>query len=196
MTDIDGFDSEAERAAAYVPALTRWLGAVAVLRGMALLFLAVGLLAHAEAWVAACLVAQLVSMLVMVGAGVCWLAWFRALYRAAAALGGARYDADRSVFWAWLLPAVSLVWPYRMVQDVWYAARGRDAGSLPLFVKWWWACWIVMSVALGVNPLAETVGTVAAVAGAVLAVRTVRLLTDAVALATRSEAPLLAGTGS
>ncbi|MDQ8040348.1 DUF4328 domain-containing protein [Cellulosimicrobium sp. XJ-DQ-B-000] len=100
----------------------------------------------------------------------------------------------RSRVWVWLgwiVPVVALWFPYQVVRDV----RAATVVAPRRGLGWWWAGWILWSVATNVAtqlttlssagaagtfallPVAETVGTAGVVLALVLWVRTVREIT-------------------
>lgn len=133
--------------------------------------------------------------------GVAWLMWFHQAYEAVAMAGQARYPSAYTWLWAWLVPLVELVLPKLLVNDIWRApdAFGEYVPP-PRAIRLWWCCWVSLLVVASFSTTNPWTGALCAglvaVTGA-LAIRTVRLLTDRVALlAARTEAPLLAGIAS
>jgi hypothetical protein len=124
--------------------------------------------------------------------GLWWLQWFGPLYQAVRDAGRARFGSGRLWFWAWVLPVANVFLPLLLVADVWRAADPPGEHSpLPAAIRWWWASWVAAAIfplvplAFGGRPgaaVAYVVSRLLYVAAAVLAMRTVRILTERVLL--------------
>jgi hypothetical protein len=150
--------------------------------------------------------AGLAQSVVFVVAGLWWLQWFQPLYTAVRNAGRARFGSGRTWFWAWVLPVVNLFLPMRLVRDVWRAADPPGERSpLPAVIRWWWVLWlgagIFPALSLAFGDLGGRAGAAVAyvvwrllyVGAAVLAMRTVRILTERVLLLAkqaRAETPV------
>lgn len=135
--------------------------------------------------------------------GLWWLQWFQPLYQAVRDAGRARFGSGRLWFWAWVVPVANLFLPLLLVADVWRAADPPGERSpLPAAIRWWWASWVAAAIfpvvprAFG-GPVdagvAYVVSRLLYVGAAVLAVRTVRILTERVLLLAqqaRAEVPV------
>ena len=112
--------------------------------------------------------AVLATVVVSIWAFVLWVRWFHAVHDVVVARGKARLRR-RWWLWAWLLPGPNIVVPKLMVDDV---CRAGDAPNsdrpVPAVVNWWWACWVVLSLASWILRRDYDLGSVAWVAFPVL----------------------------
>ncbi|MFD6175762.1 MULTISPECIES: DUF4328 domain-containing protein [unclassified Isoptericola] len=117
--------------------------------------------------------------------------WLQQARAAATALAPGARQVRRPV-WVWLgwvVPVVSLWFPFQVVRDVRAAVVGRPPSAA---FGWWWACWLVglwasnqaafAGTGLGTRdpetiPVFEGIAAVATVAGAILWVGLVREIT-------------------
>ncbi|MFC8921505.1 DUF4328 domain-containing protein [Cellulosimicrobium sp. NPDC057127] len=132
-------------------------------------------------------------LLVQLAAGVVTCVWLWSSRSIAEAVAPERGHA-RSRVWVWLgwiVPVVSLWFPYQVVRDV----RAATVASPRPGLGWWWTGWLVFGVATNVAaqvassgpaaspevysvlPVAESVGTAAVVLALVLWARIVREVT-------------------
>jgi len=98
-------------------------------------------LAALEAYDAMVLGVAILSLLVLIPAGVCWVVW---QYRAAAALPAG--SVRRSPAWhagSWFIPVVSWWFPLQNVSDLAGASR---AALRPPILGAWWTLWLSSSV--------------------------------------------------
>lgn len=98
-------------------------------------------LAALEAYDAVYLGVAILSLLVLIPAGVCWVVW---QYRAAAALPAG--SVRRSPAWhagSWFIPIVSWWFPLQNVSDLAGASR---AALRPPILGVWWTLWLASSV--------------------------------------------------
>ncbi|MEL7976161.1 DUF4328 domain-containing protein [Isoptericola sp. F-RaC21] len=132
-------------------------------------------------------------MPVQVAAFVVACLWLQQCRRVAVGLAPAARQV-RGPVWVWLgwvVPVVSLWFPYQVLRDVRAAAVG---GATPARLGWWWACWLIglwssnqaafSAVGFGSRdpatiPVFEGVAAVALVAGGVIWVGLVREITQA-----------------
>jgi hypothetical protein len=77
---------------------------------------------------------------------VTFLMWFSRAYANLPALGIAerRYGQGWSIG-AWFVPILNLFRPKQIANDAWKA--GDRAAPLPAFLNWWWALWLLSSIA-------------------------------------------------
>ena len=109
-------------------------------------------------------------LVVLVGAGIAFLAWFHRAYENIARLGASDLRASRG--WsigAWFVPILNLVRPKQLMDDIWRAsdpalpanvAGGWRGRTVPGLVHAWWALFLlgglVSNVAANVVDNAET----------------------------------------
>lgn len=89
---------------------------------------------------------DIVSALVFVAAGVCWMVW---QYRAAASLPAG--FVRRSPRWhvgSWFIPVVSLWFPFQNISDIARSSRADLDGGIRAI---WWALWIAGNLAGGIG---------------------------------------------
>ena len=77
---------------------------------------------------------------------VTFLMWFSRAYSNLPALGMAerRYGQGWSIG-AWFVPILNLFRPKQIANDTWRA--GEQVAHLPALLNWWWALWLVSSIA-------------------------------------------------
>jgi hypothetical protein len=147
--------------------------------------------------------ASLAELIVFAAAGGSFLAWFHRAYRNLGTLGAE--GMQRTPGWAlgsWFIPFGSLVLPKRMADEVWKASdpdRPVDQGTtwrngrVPALFNWWWGVWLIGGGVYAIGALMQRtahkpnewlhgntfviVGSIAHIAGAVLAGRVVALTT-------------------
>lgn len=101
-------------------------------------------------------VVTVASVLALVAAGVLWMIW---QYRVAQRATGRTRRTPGWHAWSWVIPVVSLWFPYQNISDLW-RAFGR---ARPSWLGLWWGLWIGGSVATSVSSrlaiVADSLGT-------------------------------------
>jgi hypothetical protein len=87
--------------------------------------------------------------------GIVFVVWFRGARINAEHRGWRQRRARGWTFWGWIVPVVSLWFPFQLMGDIWRAGlpdwrRGKTAW-LPAL---WWTCWLLS----GVGPAQSTAG--------------------------------------
>ena len=101
----------------------------------------------------------LVYVLAMLVAYVLTCAWLHLARRNSEVLNPT-YGHRHSVGWvwgSWLVPVVSLWFPYQVVADI-HAASSTPGRRVPWLLRAWWAAWLLLTIALNLTStvLAET----------------------------------------
>lgn len=89
-------------------------------------------------------VLAVVEVLLMLAAWIAAGIWLLGIRRVATATARG-YPHRRSEVWAvlgWVVPVVSLWFPYQVVADALSSLRGRSKALLPV----WWTCWLVAMI--------------------------------------------------
>lgn len=97
---------------------------------------------------------SIVSLLVLMASGICWMVW---QYRAAASLPAG--SLRRSPGWhvgSWFIPIVSLWFPFQNVSDIARSSRAELDGGVRAI---WWALWIAGNLAGGIGGRLLLTGT-------------------------------------
>ncbi|MGH8859771.1 MAG: DUF4328 domain-containing protein, partial [Jatrophihabitantaceae bacterium] len=87
-----------------------------------------------------------VSLVVTIAAGIAFTLWFWQVRHQAG-----RYDPRRQrrsqgwAFWGWIVPVVSLWFPYQIASDAVQSTPGDHAGTMRI-VRVWWAFWVLSLV--------------------------------------------------
>lgn len=97
-----------------------------------------------EAYDAITLVVAILSAVALIATAVVWLIW---QYRVATRVVGRVRRSPGWHVWSWIIPVVSLWFPYQNISDLWRAAGRSRPGWQPL----WWSLWIASSIATSVS---------------------------------------------
>jgi len=73
--------------------------------------------------------------------GVCWMVWQHKLARSARP--GALRRGPRMHAFSWIIPVVSLWFPFQNVKDLW---KVNAPAMPPTILAWWWTGWIAANV--------------------------------------------------
>lgn len=133
--------------------------------------------------------AMLLPGLVYIAAAFAWLDWFHDVATRAEQAGRMRFHRPWW-FWGWVIPGASLVLPKMMVNDIWRAADPPSPREpLPGVVQAWWVVWVAQGgrwfpyrgrTMPWIADLVTVLTAVYFTVGAVLAICTVRALTERV----------------
>jgi hypothetical protein len=95
------------------------------------------------------------------GLGILFVMWFRRARINAERHGYRQRHARGWTFWGWIVPIVSLWFPFQIMGDIWRAGlppwQRRKTAWLPAL---WWTCWLLSGLSVGARAMAVNSGTV------------------------------------
>ena len=102
-----------------------------------------------------------VADITIFGLSILFVVWFRRARINAERLDYRQRRARGWTFWGWIIPIVSLWFPFQIMGDIWRAGlppqQRRKTAWLPAV---WWTCWLLSGFSFGVRKMSANPGTV------------------------------------